>query len=196
MVRRLIRLSDHRCTCISNVRICLEKGLILIKNVKVSTLGLRLHLRKTKQGGGQACEKTQQWAGLLGGVARFTEPRKKLRCAAPLMREQLGERMMCVRNISDIQIHNSGYWNQRHQTATCRYREMKGRASRRIFQPLQLLIHGFCTPLCQPSVMSACVHWGLQLAHQTHSSRESTLPLQSPFLAFRSPGSSKETGNL
>lgn len=53
MVRRLIRLSDHRCTCISNVRICLEKGLILIKNVKVSTLGLRLHLRKTKQGGGK-----------------------------------------------------------------------------------------------------------------------------------------------
>lgn len=51
MVRRLIRRSDHRCTCIGNVRLCLEKGFVLIKNVKVSTLGLRLHLRTTKQGG-------------------------------------------------------------------------------------------------------------------------------------------------
>lgn len=120
----------------------------------------------------------------------------KLKCTAPLMREQLRKRMIYVRNISDTHIHKTGYWNQRHQRATCRYPEMKGKASRRIFQPLQLLIHSFCSPLCQPSVMSACVHWGLQLAHQTHSSRESTLPLQSPFLAFRSPGSSKETGNL
>lgn len=120
----------------------------------------------------------------------------KLKCAALLMREQLRKRMIYVRNISDIHIHKTGYWNQRHQRATCRYPGMKGKASRRIFQPLQLLIHSLCSPLCQPSVMSACVHWGLQLAHQTHSSRESTLPLQSPFLAFRSPGSSKETGNL
>lgn len=51
-----------------------------------------------------------------------------------------------------------------------------------------------CSPLSAgPSVMCVCVHWGLQLAHQTHSSRESTLPLQSP---LRRLGSSKETGNL
>lgn len=34
--------------------------------------------------------------------------------------------------------------------------------------------------------MCACVHWGLQLAHQTHSSRESAQPFQSPFLALQS----------
>lgn len=56
----------------------LEKVFILIENVKVSTLGLQLHLGKTKQEKKklQACEKTQRWAGLLKGVARFTEPRK------------------------------------------------------------------------------------------------------------------------
>lgn len=67
-------------------------------------------------------------------------------------------------------------------------RDEGGKASRSVFQPLQLLVHTFCSPLCQPSVMSACVHWGLQLAHQTHSSREATLPLQSPFLAPPKPG--------
>lgn len=44
--------------------------------------------------------------------------------------------------------------------------------------------HFLLPALSRPSVMSACVHWGLQLAHQTHSSRESTAPLQSPFLAL------------
>lgn len=50
--------------------------------------------------------------------------------------------------------------------------------------------------LSQPSVMCACVHWGLQLVHQTHSSRGSTPPLQYPFLILQSLRSSKETGNL
>lgn len=80
--------------------------------------------------------------------------------------------------------------------ATWRYPEMKARAGRSISQPLPLLVCGFCSPLSQPSVVNVCVHWGLQLAHQTHSSQGSTLPFQSPFPASRSLGSSKETGNL
>lgn len=80
--------------------------------------------------------------------------------------------------------------------AAWRSPEMKTRASRSIFQLLQLLISAFCSLLSQPSVVNVCVHWGLQLAHQTHSSQGSVLPFQSPFLASRSPLSSKETGNL
>lgn len=80
--------------------------------------------------------------------------------------------------------------------ATWRYPEMKARAGRSIFQLLPLLVSGFCSPLSQPSVVNVCVHWGLQLAHQTHSSQGSTLPFQSPFPASRSLGPSKETGNL
>ena len=58
--------------------------------------------------------------------------------------------------------------------------------------------------LCRPSVMCACVHWGLQLAHQTHSSRgrSSTTPFSLSLSPPRrcSPehrgAARKETGNL
>lgn len=67
----------------------------------------------------------------------------------------------------------------------CKNPEMKEKASRCIF-PATAAPHAPAPHSAGPSVMSACVHWGLQLAHQTHSSRESTPPLQSPSLAVRS----------
>lgn len=137
-------------------------------------------MRKHKDG--------QDYSRELPGLQR----QGKLRCIAQLMREQLWKRVIYVGNISHIQDPKI----KRLKRATCRHPEMKVKPSRSIFQLLQLVIHRLCSPLCWPSVMSACVHWGLQLAHQTHSSRESTPPLQSPFLALRSLRSSKETGNL
>lgn len=55
-----------------------------------------------------ACEKTAVGRATQGSCQVY-RAKEKLRCAAPLMREERRERMMCVRNISDIQIHNSGY---------------------------------------------------------------------------------------
>lgn len=56
--------------------------LFRMENVKASRLGLQLHLGKTKiKKKLHACEKTQRWAGLLKGVARFTEARKTEMCS-------------------------------------------------------------------------------------------------------------------
>lgn len=60
---------------------CLEKVFILIENVKVSKLGLQLHLGKTKQEkktkkNRRLVRKHRDGQDLLKGVARFTEPRK------------------------------------------------------------------------------------------------------------------------
>lgn len=88
----------------------LEKVFILIENVKVSTLGLQLHLGKTKQEK-KNCRLVrkhrdgQDYSRELPGL----RSQGKLKCAALLMREQLRKRMIYVRNISDIHVHKTGY---------------------------------------------------------------------------------------
>lgn len=138
----------------------------------------------------QAYEKAQRRAGLLKGVARFTEPSKRsLKCAAQWMKGESAEREWYMSVIFLTSLYSTqDTRNQRHHGAMCRDTEMQGKASRCVFYPLLLLIRSSCSLLCWSSVMCACVHWGLQLAHQTHSSRESTLPLQSPFSGSPTPG--------
>lgn len=192
VVRRLVKYSHYNHTYIIKVRNWLEKvfmdGGCQSKQIRAAAAsqGTGRHMRKFNDG--------QDYSRDLPSLQR---QERNLKFAAHLMREQLTERMICsiVGDISDIHIHQTGYWNQRR--AVWRHQDTKGKASRSIFQLLHLPIYrfSFCSLLCKSSVMSACVHWGLQLAHQTHSIQESTLPFQSPYLSFRQ-GSSKETGNL
>lgn len=78
----------------------------------MSRLGLQLHLGKTKiyikKKKLQACEKTQRWAGLLRGVARFTEARKTEMCSTINEGTAEKKRVIYVRNISDIHTLKTG----------------------------------------------------------------------------------------
>lgn len=114
-VKKLIKCNDQHAlwsklpsACIINSHKRPEKVSIPTVIVKVSRLGLKLHLRKTQNNkkvtGSFVDEKNK---GLLNGEARFTEPRKRYMYRT--RKRNLSKRVIYVGYISEIHMLKMGY---------------------------------------------------------------------------------------